>query len=164
MSLPNITIQISADAVAWYGAVIATIAATVSIYNAWRDRSKVILEFGRNFRRPDDWDKPLFYISVVNHGRRPVRIDKSWVTVYGYDGEALLADSLNTRQERTLDERNPKITFWTEESTLDVSNIYRISASDETGRVYQKYIKKFPTFTKLWRVVMGRKSDGVKTT
>ena len=78
MSLPNITIQVSTDTVALYGAIIATIAAVVSIYNAWRDRSKVILEFGRNFRRPDNWEEPLFYISVVNRGRRAVRIDKAW--------------------------------------------------------------------------------------
>lgn len=162
MSLPNITVQISADAVAWYGAVIATLAAAVSIYNAWRDRSKVILEFGKNFRRPDEWDEPLFYVSVVNRGRRPVRIDKAWVKVYGYGGAALLADSLNTTQERTLDERNPKITFWTKESTMDVGSIYRIYASDETGKVYKKYTKTFPTFTKLWWVLLGKKSQGVK--
>ena len=163
MSLPNITIQISADAVAWYGAVIATIAAAVSIYNALRDRSKVVLEFGRNFRRPDDWDEPLFYISVINRGRRPVWIDKAWVKVYGYNGAMLLPDSLNTSQERTLDERNPKITFWTKESTLDVGNIYCIYASDDTGKVCKKYIKTFPTLTKLWWIVRGKKSEGVKT-
>jgi len=163
MSLPNITIQIPANIIAWYGAVIATIAAIVSIYNTWRDRSKVILEFGRNFHRPEDWDSPMFYISVINRGRRPVKIDKSWITVYGYAGEVLLADSLTTGQERTLDERNPKITFWTKESTLNVRNIYCVSASDETGKVYKKYVKKFPTFTKLWQAISGRKPRGIKT-
>lgn len=112
MPFPDITIQISATAVAWYGAVIATIAAAVSVYNAWRDRSHVVLEFGKNYRRPETWETPYFFVSVINRGRRPVRIDKAWVKVYGYDGEALLAESLNTTQERTLDERNPKITFW----------------------------------------------------
>lgn len=162
MSFPDITIQISADAVAWYGAIIATIAAAVSIYNAWRDRPRVVLEFGKNFRRVEAWEEPLFYVSVINRGRRPVRIDKAWVKVYGYDGEALLADSLNTTQERTLDERNPKITFWTKEKTMDVSSIYRIYASDDTGKIYKKYIKTFPTFTMLWWAVRGKKSEGVK--
>ncbi len=152
MSLPSITIQISADSVAWYGAIIATIAAVVSIYNAWRDRSRIALEFGKNFRRVEEWDQALFYISIVNRGRRPVKIDKAWVKLYGYKGEALIADSLGTRLDRTLDERNPKITFWAKESTLDTSRIYCVFASDETGRVYKRYITNFPTFMRLWWV------------
>ena len=156
MSFPDITIQISADTVAWYGAIVATIAAAVSIYGAWQDRPRVVLGFGKNFRRVEAWDEPLFYVSVVNRGRRPIRIDKSWVKVYGYDGEALLADSLSTTQKRTLDERNPKITFWTRESTLDADNIYCIYASDETGGIYKKYTKTFPTFTKCWRAIRDR--------
>ena len=162
MSLPNITIQISADAVAWYGAVIATIAATIPIYNAWRDRPRVVLGFGKNFRRVEAWDEPLFYVSVVNRGRRPVRIDKAWVTVYGYDGALLLPDSFNTIQECILDERNPKITFWTKEDTMNVGNIYRIYVSDDTGKVYKKYIEIFPNFTKLWWAVRDKKSEEVK--
>jgi len=145
----DITIQISANSVAWYGAVIATMAAAVSIYNVWRDRSRVVLSFGKNLRRVEAWDEPLFYVSVVNRGRRPVRVDKAWVKLYGYDGETLIADSLGTRLDRTLDERNPKITFWVKESTLETKRIYCIFASDETGRVYKKYIKNFPTFTRL---------------
>lgn len=148
--------------VAWYGAIIVTIVVAVSIYNALRDSSQVVLKFGRNFCRHDEWDNPLFYISVTNRGRRPVKIDKSWVKVYGYNGKVLLTDSLTTSQERTLDERNPKITFWTRENTMDVGNIYCIYASDNTEKVYKKYTKTFPTITKLWWFVVGKKSDGVK--
>lgn len=158
MSLPDVTIQISAGSVAWYGAVIATLAAAVSIYNVWQDRSRVVLGFGKNFRRVENWDEPLFYISVVNRGRRPVKIDKAWVKVYGYDGEGLLAESLNTAQERTLDERNPKITFWSPEGALEVNNIYRIYVSDETGKVYKKYTKSFPTFMRWWWAIRVKKS------
>lgn len=163
MSFPDLTIQISADTVAWYGAIIATLAASISIYNVWQDRPRVTLGFGKNFRRVEAWDEPLFYVSVVNRGRRPVKIDKAWVKVYGYAGEALLADSLNTAQERTLDERNPKITFWTKEGTMDVGSIYCIHASDDTGRVYKKYIKTFPTFMGLWWIIRAKKSEGVNS-
>ena len=158
MPLPDITLQISSGTVAWYGAVIATIAMIVSVRNVWKDRPRVILEFGRNFRRIETWHEPFFYISVVNRGRRPVRIDKAWVKVYGCDGKVLLADSVNTKQERTLDERNPKITFWSPERGLEIDNIYRIYASDDTGKVYKKYIKSFPTFVRARGYIRAKQS------
>lgn len=161
MSLPDITVNISADIVAWYGAIIATIAALISAYNAILDRPKVRLDFGKNFRRIEEWDAPLFYVSVVNQGRRPVRIDKAWVRVYGYEGEVLLTDSIKTLQERTLDEKNPKISFWTKESTMNVDRIYCVYASTDAGKIYKKYFKKFPTFGKWWWAIRHKKSDDI---
>lgn len=160
MKIPEITIQISANSVAWYAAIVSTLGILISGYNAWRDRSRVTLSFGRNFRNIESYyehnyedgfynsnlkqrEKTMFYVSVINHGRRPVKIDKAWVKTFQYEEQGLLADSINTKQERVLEEKNPKITFWTDESVMNVDDIYCIYASDDTGRVYKKYLKKF---------------------
>ena len=69
------TIEISANAVSWYAAIVATISAGASVYNAWRDRSRLVFRFMPNMQMVGDLSaKRCLYTSIANAGRRPITI------------------------------------------------------------------------------------------
>lgn len=149
MKLPNVTIQISADTVAWYGAILSTIGLFSSIINYWNNRARVYLKFQSDMRDLNDFDKPMVWVTAINKGNRPVKIKNAWLKIYGVNDSLLLTQS---SKEMIIDERNPSTTIWSYQEGLDIDNIYLACVSDERGRIYKKYIKKFPEFTKLWRL------------
>lgn len=78
MSLPNYTLEIKANLVAWYGAVVATGGLLISAYNVFRDKARVKIEYNTNQRiigggvnSPYDENKTYICITVINKGRRP---------------------------------------------------------------------------------------------
>jgi hypothetical protein len=156
ISLSNITLQISADAAAWYGAVVATIAAAVSVYNAWSDRARIKVTYQEGMRimnavPPYFESKEYFVVHIVNIGRRPVAIGT--VAIQYISGENfILSGSINDQNTRILTEEKPKTTIPpTDQSLMDLSKLYCILVYDQAGREYKKYIHKFPTFVKwLW--------------
>jgi hypothetical protein len=88
MVLPTIHIDISGTAVAFYGAVLATITATVQIANFLRDRMRLKVEvlfnrqiigdhvcsYGQGFDPRHNLKKLLIQIKVTNVGRRPITL------------------------------------------------------------------------------------------
>jgi hypothetical protein len=79
MILSEISITISAEAVAWYGAIVATTGAIVAGYNIWRDRTNLRVSAKANIKIADSFDnysadKTYILIEVANTGRRPIHL------------------------------------------------------------------------------------------
>ena len=79
--MPIFKLEISASAVAWYGAIVSSLVLAINFINLWRDRRRVKLEMlprmkmfvmgaGRN--QPTEPDRIIFRVS--NLGKRPVTI------------------------------------------------------------------------------------------
>jgi|SRR3989344_5458911 len=77
MSLPSITIQISASAVAWYAAIVATISLSFTGLSYWRDRARVQIKLSQGFLAyaPNNVGGIKIFIEAINHGRRSVTLD-----------------------------------------------------------------------------------------
>ena len=109
MSPDVFKIEISASAVAWYAAIVATAGMLVSLYSVFRDRAKIKIKYQRDMQiiGPQtvyDPNKTYFNITVTNQGRRPVNITKAAFRTIGTRKKyALLADSFSAHRNRVLD-------------------------------------------------------------
>jgi hypothetical protein len=153
MSIPEISIKISANSVAWYGAILATIGASISVYNAWKDRKQIKIFPQMNMRifnarPPFEENKDYFIVNITNTGRRPVAIGN--VAIQYISGENfILADSIDNQDLRILTEESPHAIITSDQSIFDFSKMYCIMVYDKTGREYRKYYSYFPTFKRL---------------
>ena len=153
MPIPEISIQISANSVAWYGAVLSTLGASVSIYNAWKDRGQLVISSQKNMRLmnalpPWSENKDYFIAHVKNSGRRPIAVGN--VAIQYISGENfILADSIDNQSNRILTEEKSHTMITTDQSLIDFRKIYRIMVYDKVGREYKKYFSNFPTFAKI---------------
>ncbi len=85
-------------AVAWYGAVIATLSLAVSLYVAWRDRACIRVAYDDGYHLLNspicDPKKDHIVLTVTNRGRRPVTIGTAGFRVIGGPGRhVVLNDS-----------------------------------------------------------------------
>lgn len=97
------TIQVSASAVAWYGAILSTLALSAAIFNLWRDSKRLEIRVLPNMTGIPDggsWD----VIHVANAGRRPVWITHVWAEKSKGPGEKLLLGTALNRGARGLKE------------------------------------------------------------
>ncbi len=153
MKIPEISIQISANSVAWYGAILATIGASVSIYNAWKDRGQIKITYQKgmqimNALPPWSENKDYFIVNITNTGRRSIAVGN--VAVQYISGENfILADSIDNQSTRILTEEKPHTMITTDQSLIDFSKIYCIMVYDKAGREYKKYFFIFPTFARI---------------
>jgi hypothetical protein len=148
MQIPDANLQISANAVAWYGAIVATFGAFVSLYNAWCDRSLVIIDFQKGMKiinavPPYSEDKEYFIITVINKGRRPVALGTVAFTYNKSVGAYILPDSSLNQTNRVLTEQNPETRYLVEQDSIDFNRLNRIQVYDRTGKQYNKYYRKF---------------------
>lgn len=144
--------------VAWYGAIIATVSIIIGILNYLHDRAKVIVKFQKNMRmgpryivNSSPWspEKDYFVITVVNKGRRLVKISKAGLKYYGrLQKPWVIAGDSVLKTDRTLTESNPATDFLIEQDRLNLEEIYFVWAEDVIGKVYKRYAHKLPTF---WR-------------
>ncbi|HWA32311.1 MAG TPA: hypothetical protein VG694_02590 [Candidatus Paceibacterota bacterium] len=151
MEIPQLSIQISASTVAWYGAIVATLGAGVSLFNAWKDRPRIKIKY-----EPDQYmignpliypeDKKYLCINVINKGRRPIKIEQASIRQYGTSGYLVLPDSFRTHRPQIIDEKVPRTTFATSQDQFQMDKIYCVIVTDGTGKKYKKYVKVFPTF------------------
>lgn len=153
MVFPNVSIQISANSVAWYGAILATIGACISIYNVWKDRSHIKITYQKGMRimnalPPWSENKDYFMVHIANTGRRPVAIGNVGIQ-YISNESFILADSINNQSARILTEEKPNTTITVDQSLIDFSKIYCIMVYDKAGREYKKYFSKYPIFKKI---------------
>lgn len=153
--MSEISIQISANSVAWYGAIVATIGAAVSIYNAWKDRPRLKIKYepgqymiGNPSIYPEE--KTYMCVNVINTGRRPISIEQACVRQFGTGGYLILPDSFRSHRPKIIDETSPRTTFATSEDQFEMDKIYCVIITDGTGKKHIKYVKKFPTFIRFY--------------
>jgi len=150
-------LEISASAVAWYGAIVATVGILVSLYNVLRDRARIKIKFQRDMQiigpQPVyDPNKTYFNITVINKGRRPVNITKAAIRTIGRERKyALLSDSFSAHRNRVLNESNPTTEFMMEQIEDLLANAWFICVYDATGRAYRKFLHPLLPLSNLWR-------------
>ncbi len=147
--MPTFSLTISAAAVAWYGAIVATTAAIISLYVAIRDRSRVVISYQEKMwvmNSPlHDEHAEYFCVTVRNAGRRTVALGNVGIRLM--NGSALLlSDSVDGSRNKVLSENNPRTEFLTKRDGLPATvEFYRIEVYDEAGGKHYKYFSRFPT-------------------
>jgi hypothetical protein len=147
-------IEISANVVAWYAAIISTTGLIINIYKAYQDRARVKIKYEPDMYIYGDALKLTGYkpdtkylsISVINEGRRPIRIEKATLKIIGKKGYFILVDSFSERRNKVITEESPTTTFFAEQSQIDMENVYCVLVEDGTGKSHIKYINKLPTY------------------
>jgi len=85
MTAQTFSFTITANTVAWYGAVVSTVALVISAINVVRDRARVIVwaQVGMRLMGTGGGYKPntdYILITVANRGRRPRTIENAGFT------------------------------------------------------------------------------------
>ena len=80
--------DITSNSVAWYAALLATVNTVVIIINYLRDRPKVCIEYSKDMQIINgnplyQDDKNYFNVTVINKGRRPIKITKAGLRIIG---------------------------------------------------------------------------------
>lgn len=158
-------IEISATAVAWYGAIVATISVAVALFNYLRDRAKIKIKYRKNMKMigaygPYNPSKIYFNITVINKGRRPINITKAALRDLNLDKKKkfnLLSDSFFAARNQVLTEQNPTTDFFVEQDLIDFSGIWYIVVYGGAGQRYKKYFHIFPTFWRIWYFLRFKK-------
>ena len=147
--------NISADVVAWYGAILATIGVAFQLLSHYRDRANIYIKVQRDmmvYGNNPIYDKKKVYINitVINRGRRPINISKAGIRTFSGDSKfALLTDSFMPHRQRILTEKDPVSEFMMEQDERILAGAWYVCVFDATGREYRKYLHKFPSF---WRI------------
>jgi len=147
----TITIKVTAQTVAWYGAIVATISFiatfTLGIINYLRDRAKIKIKVSEGFLIPSSYigDKPQIFIEAINMGRRPVTLVSVGFTLS--NGKFLVIPKpMNISFPYELNE-GKSVQVFTEKDKLfkqaeeEQSRIKDAWYRDATGRVYKVKFK-----------------------
>ena len=141
-----VDINISADVVAVYAAIVATFSAIKVIYDILTDRHKIKLSYRTDVsvqNHPNyDSNETHFCIEVVNRGKRVVKIVN--VGYFTKDGmKNILTDSLFDLQNRILTDSNPSTSYLLPLNDVDVKQIWYLYALDGRNKTYKQYLMKF---------------------
>ena len=143
--------NIKQNPVAWYGAIIATISIAIKILVYLKDRAIIKIKFQKNMQVRDKYpanyspNKRYFVVSVINKGKRPIKIVKAGAKLFTGDKKLMIfSDSFAIPGKRVLTESEPSTDFLAEQNLINFENIEYIWAKDGTGRVYKKYLYSLP--------------------
>lgn len=136
------TLEISASAVAWYGAIVATASVAVSAYNILRDRASLLITVTPNMRfiNPDEpYESGTFMlVKVVNRGRRPITVTHVWFEGGRKAEKLLLADSVKHGVQELTEGKC--VDYPCKQADIEVQSFKRVCVSDSTGRVHRRRI------------------------
>ena len=135
--MKEVTIEISASAVAWYGAIVATLALIISGWIAWRDRAHIVVTGMGPYRvtpgGPYHPTKDYIAITVANHGRRPKTVNLVGVKLRNGKSKYILAHDALIKGPQELTGVRSFQYYIKEEGDLSVENVEYVWASDKTG-------------------------------
>jgi len=137
-------ITITAEVVAWYGAIVGTGSLVVGALNAWRDRARVAVRARPGYRVQNapgySPDKLYVAVTVANRGRRPVTISHVWMERADSQEKILLSDSfLQGNREIT---EGKATQYLMDQAGLDLGTIKRVYAGDQAGRRWSAKLGK----------------------
>lgn len=139
----DISLSISADTVAWYGAILATIGSVISLYNLLRDRAKIKLWYSFDNKIIGEFyekGKEYLRVDVTNLGRRPIKVTHVGGQIHGESKTMLFSDSFQKQNEdRILTEQNPSVTYITDQDEIDRKRLWYVFVIDARGREYRTY-------------------------
>src|SRR5262245_43999259 len=98
-----VKITITADVVAWYAAIVGTLALAVNVYLARRDRAHLAVTAQSGYRvtpgvHPYSPDTLYICVTVANRGRRTATVARVWLTSKGMEGGQVLHESFRSRE------------------------------------------------------------------
>lgn len=142
----EIAMEISVDVVAWYGAIVGTLAVIISGWVAWRDRARIVVT-ARVLppirpRGPNDPTKDYISINVANRGRRPKTIDLVGFKhrTSGRTKNVLAVDSASKGPQELTEGRS--LSWLVEYGGIDLEDIEYAWASDQTGKEFRGKLEK----------------------
>ena len=141
--MTNVSFQITASSVAWYGAIVATISVLVSAINLWIDRPRILIKYSwDNYLVTEDLDRDKdekFVITVINKGRRALVVSN--VGVASKKGGGLLVKDGWLFGNKILNESSPRIQAILPQNKIDLEKWPFVRVDVATGKVYFKRIK-----------------------
>ena len=137
-----IRLEITAEAVAWYGAIVASAAAIFSGINLWRDRARVQVGVNPGMSMypedPGEEGKTYTLISVSNRGRRPLTVTHVWFELEKDKGQrCLVADSVKGGP-REVTEGKAVDYVLKDAPEVDLLAHKYVCVSDATGRTHRR--------------------------
>jgi hypothetical protein len=155
--LPDITIEISANTVAWYAAIVSTVGLAATLYNMWKDRLQLRVRVSPNMALMNmpqyDPAKTYVDISVINRGRRPATISTIVLKLYRTKGYVVVSDTLFPHFRRLLNEDQPRTSAFLDQELFDPSRIEYVLVNLESGDMhisYQKLGARLRRFIQRW--------------
>ncbi len=144
--MKEITIEISASMVAWYGAIVATLAVIISGWIAWRDRARIVVTSMGPYRvtpgGPYDPTKDYIAITVANHGRRPKTVNLVGVKLRSGKSKHIGASDALIKGPQELTEGRSFHYYMKEEGDLSLENVKYVWANDQTGKQFRGKLRK----------------------
>jgi hypothetical protein len=141
--MASFKLEITADTVAWYAAIVATLSVFLSILKFWRDRAKIKITLSKNMSMyPSEFgdeNKTFMVVDIANIGQRPITITKVGFETTT-DKDILLADSLK-KGARELNE-GKSTSYLTDESQISFEKLTTIIVFDATGKKYKRKVSK----------------------
>lgn len=150
------TLEITASAVAWYAAIVATVSAAVELGNYFRERVNVRVSFQRNMEMVNDLQHAgmiLTLVAVVNTGRRTVTITCVGIE-YLKGGGAVLFDIVPPLP-RLLAEGQQLMAF-ADEKNLRFTEVKSFIAADASGCKFHAHFA--PLHRRIWWAMRRLKS------
>jgi len=136
MNLLGITIKVTADGVAWYAAIVATMSAFVAGYAVWRDRVKLVVCVAKDMIGASldmkEQSGPFVQVTVANRGRRVIRLGSIALKERRTDHVHLIFNSATRPAVDVLDGSSHSEIL--EQAGLDLSNLRLVLVIDGTGR------------------------------
>lgn len=150
--MANFNLQISADVVAWYGAIIASIGLLLSALNFLRDRARIKVELTNGlYTAGGSVSDVQLILSVKNMGRRKITLaNAGFLLENGYN--VFFPNPVGINFPHELGEGKSASMFVDKSTLLDEINQKRTKIkyawfSDATGKIY-KTNKRIEKLTK----------------
>lgn len=140
-------IEISANIVAWYGAIISTISILLAFMNYFRDKAKIQLKISQGLFAYGSHlgDEIKIFIEIINKGRRPVTLTGAGLTLRNGKNMFILKSEIMNFPFELLEGKSTQIAFNKtevfEESKKENSQISYAWYKSATGKTYKI---KFP--------------------
>ena len=144
MSFP-ISITISANAIAWYAALVSTVLLIIRYLDYRKDRVNIVLDCRTDYlvhgaTAPYKPDTYYILVNVINRGRRPVTIGNvGFITKDKNGADGLLSDSFHPGPRELTEGKSTN--YLIEQERIDLDKIKYFVASDLTGRQFKGKLK-----------------------
>ncbi len=147
MIFSDIKIEISANTVAWYGAIVSSLAFFIAFLTYKRDRAKIVVEWQKDMFFYDDSinpGEPYLLIKVINKGRRSVRIQQvGFSNLYKRGGGILNPYYISLPS--TVSEGESLSLTWKQKNIFN-KPISSFNVYDATGKVYKARVVSLPEY------------------
>ena len=146
--MPELSIVISAEAVAWYAAVVSTIGVTLGILNHIGDRRMLKISASHGFLTGMGDGSTKVFLTAANIGKRPVTVEGVGFTFRDKNSLAIMRTP-NLNLPKTLKEGQSCSTWIDHAEFLDqlkngdhtIKDVKKVWFRDSTGKRYESKFK-----------------------